>query len=70
MLRSYIHAVSRLECAPERYGALLKALNAALRRTEPIVAPLVHLIDAFEAEIIDDGVAPPDPTSPPSPLRS
>lgn len=51
VLRSYIHAVSRLECAPERYGALVEALNAALCRTEPIVAPLVHLIDAFEAEI-------------------
>jgi translation initiation factor 2B subunit (eIF-2B alpha/beta/delta family) len=51
VLRSYIHAVTRLQCAPGRYATLIADLNTALRSTEPLVAPLVHLIDAFEAEI-------------------
>ena len=50
-LKSYIEAVKQLQCADEDFQRLLVELNSVIRNTEPKVAPLLHLIEAFEAEM-------------------
>lgn len=50
-LKSYIDAVQRLNCAIADFRPMLEGLNTVIKNTEPKVIPLVHLIEAFEAEM-------------------
>jgi hypothetical protein len=50
-LKSYIDAVQRLNCAIADFRPMLEGLNKVIKNTEPKVIPLVHLIEAFEAEM-------------------
>ena len=54
-LKSYIDAVGRLDCAVADFRPMLEGLNAIIKNTEPKVIPLVHLIEAFEAEMASLG---------------
>ena len=57
-LKSYIDAVGRLKCAPADFRPMLERLNSVIKNTEPKVIPLVHLIEAFEAEMAAVGDLP------------
>jgi translation initiation factor 2B subunit (eIF-2B alpha/beta/delta family) len=50
-LKSYIDAVGRLKCTSADFRPMLARLNTVIKNTEPKVIPLVHLIEAFEAEM-------------------
>ena len=50
-LKSYIDAVERLKCTAADFRPMLEKLNVVIKNTEPTVIPLVHLIEAFEAEM-------------------
>jgi translation initiation factor eIF-2B subunit alpha len=50
-LNSYIDAIGRIKCPDKAFMAFVKELNGVIRRTEPKVIPLVHLIEEFETEI-------------------
>ena len=50
-LKSYIDAVQRLNCAIADFRPMLEGLNTVIKNTEPKVISLVHLIEAFEAEM-------------------
>ncbi len=50
-LKSYMDAVMRLRCAEADFRQLLMELNTVIKNTQPKVMPLVHLIEAFEAEM-------------------
>jgi translation initiation factor eIF-2B subunit alpha len=50
-LKSYIDAIQRLNCTVAGFRPMLEGLNTVIKNTEPKVIPLVHLIEAFEAEI-------------------
>ncbi len=54
-LKSYIDAVGRLDCAIADFRPMLEGLNTVIKNTEPKVIPLVHLIEAFEAEMASLG---------------
>jgi len=54
-LKSYIGAVGRLNCAIDDFRPMLEGLNTVIKNTEPKVIPLVHLIEAFEAEMASFG---------------
>ena len=50
-LKSYIDAIQRLHCDIADFRDRLEGLNLVIKNTEPKVTPLVHLIEAFEAEM-------------------
>ena len=50
-LKSYIDAIQRLNCAIADFRPMLQELNTVIKNTEPKLIPLVHLIEAFEAEM-------------------
>lgn len=50
-LKSYIDAIQRLNCTIADFRSMLEGLNSVIKNTEPRVIPLVHLIEAFEAEV-------------------
>ncbi|WP_372678486.1 hypothetical protein [Desulfosarcina sp.] len=54
-LKSYMEAVRRLKCSDADFRFMLDRLNAVIKKTEPKVIPLVHLIEAFEAEMAASG---------------
>ena len=57
-LKSYIDALGRLRCDAADFKPMLAKLNAVIKDTEPRVIPLVHLIEAFEAEMAAQGDLP------------
>ena len=54
-LKSYIDAIGRLRCDAAGFTPMLARLNAVIKATEPRVIPLVHLVEAFEAEMAAQG---------------
>lgn len=50
-LKSYMDAVGRLKCEAADFKPMLARLNTVIKNTEPRVIPLVHLVEAFEAEM-------------------
>ena len=50
-LKSYMDAIRRLKCTESEFWPLLMELNKVIRRTEPIVVPLLHLVEEFEVEL-------------------
>jgi len=50
-LSSYINAIHRIKCPDKDFMTYVMELNDVIRRTEPKVIPLVHLIEEFEAEM-------------------
>jgi translation initiation factor eIF-2B subunit alpha len=50
-LKSYIDAIRRLKSTDAQFRWMLANLNTVIKNTEPKVIPLVHLIEAFEAEM-------------------
>jgi translation initiation factor eIF-2B subunit alpha len=50
-LKSYIDAVERLKCEASDFKPMLARLNTVIKNTEPRVIPLVHLVEAFEADM-------------------
>ena len=57
-LKSYIDAIGRLRCDAAGFTPMLARLNAVIKATEPRVIPLVHLVEAFEAEMAAQGDLP------------
>ena len=54
-IESYIDAVGRLKCGAADFKPMLERLNRVIKDTEPTITPLVHLIEAFEAEMASSG---------------
>ena len=50
-LRSYIDAIQRLHCTIDNFRPMLEELNTVIKNTKPKLVPLVHLIEAFEAQM-------------------
>jgi translation initiation factor 2B subunit (eIF-2B alpha/beta/delta family) len=50
-LKSYMDAIRRLKCTESAFWPLLMELNKVIRKAEPTVVPLVHLIEEFEVEL-------------------
>ena len=50
-LKSYMNAIDRLKCMESEFWPQLMELNKVIRRTEPAMVPLVHLIEEFEVEL-------------------
>ncbi len=59
-LKSYIDAVRKLKCTAAEFRPMLETLNTVIKNTEPKITPLVHLIEAFEAEMATAGDLPLD----------
>ncbi|RJP77871.1 MAG: hypothetical protein C4522_14345 [Desulfobacteraceae bacterium] len=50
-LKSYIDAIQRLNCTEQELKGLVLELNEVLKKTEPKIVSLAHLIEVFEEEM-------------------
>jgi translation initiation factor 2B subunit (eIF-2B alpha/beta/delta family) len=50
-LQSIRDSIQRLRCLPDAFENLVLELNEVIKNTQPKIIPLVHLIEAFEAEM-------------------
>lgn len=51
-MNSYVDAIQRLQCGDGELQKAILELNAVIKNTEPKIIPLLHLIEAFEIEMI------------------
>jgi translation initiation factor 2B subunit (eIF-2B alpha/beta/delta family) len=50
-LQSFRDSIQRLRCPPQAFENLVLELDSVIKNTQPKIIPLVHLIEAFEAEM-------------------
>ena len=50
-LQSIRDSIQRLKCLPDAFENLVLELDEVIKNTQPKIIPLVHLIEAFEAEM-------------------
>jgi len=50
-LQSIRDSIQRLKCLPDAFENLVLELDDVIKNTQPKIIPLVHLIEAFEAEM-------------------
>ena len=50
-IKAFIESIRQVRCSVEEVRELYSELSGAIKNTEPIVIPLVHLIEEFEKEI-------------------
>jgi translation initiation factor eIF-2B subunit alpha len=53
-LESIIRAIRELKCPAEEFETLLRELLSSIKATEPRITPLIHLVEQFESEMVNE----------------